>query len=276
MAVTEERAVTTDDGARISYEVRDEPGATQPILALHGVLVGTSNWVHQMLRLPQFRWFAPWFRGHGESAPVGDHPTIERAAQDALAVLDAEGIERAVVVGNSLGATVGLALGLLRPERVQALVLVEPSIPSLLPDHGGERLDKAARDARRLLDAGEVDAALDIFLTPRVGADWRHKIGRRRLAEWRHNVLATPDWYGAVNAFDPGPGPLAALDLPTLLVYGAKTQPAYRELTEAVAEAVPAARIVEVPLAGHGVPADNPDAFNTLLVDFLEQLGLAG
>ncbi|MDI3341302.1 MAG: alpha/beta hydrolase [Sphaerobacter sp.] len=274
MALIEQRTTTTDDGARIAYEVRSEPGASPAILALHGVLVGTSNWVHQMLRLPQLRWIAPFFRGHGASDPAGQHPSIERAALDALAVLDAEGVAQAVVVGNSLGATVGLALGLLRPERAQALVLVEPSVPALLPDRGGDRLMAAARQARELLAAGRVDEALDLFLTPRLGADWAQKVGRRRLAEWRHNVQSTPAWFEAVMNFDPGPGPLAALSVPTLLVYGANTQPVYRELTLAVAEALPFADLVEVPDAGHGVPADNPEAFNALLLQFLARLGL--
>src|SRR6185312_3515132 len=129
MAVTEERTITVDDGARIAYEVRADQSNGLPILALHGVLVGTSNWIHQMLRLPQFRWIVPSIRGHGESSSPGAMPTIERAALDALAVLDAEGVERAVVIGNSLGATVGLAVALLNPERVLALLLAEPSIP---------------------------------------------------------------------------------------------------------------------------------------------------
>ncbi|HEU4793536.1 MAG TPA: alpha/beta hydrolase, partial [Nitrolancea sp.] len=103
MAITE-RVITTSDGARIAYEVN---GDGPPVLALHGVLVGTSNWIHQMLRLPRFRWVVPALRGHGKSSPAGEHPTIEQAAFDAVAVLDSEGIERAVVVGNSLGATVG-------------------------------------------------------------------------------------------------------------------------------------------------------------------------
>lgn len=274
VAISEQRVVTTDDGARIAYEVRAEPGAEQPILALHGVLVGTSNWIHQMLRLPQFRWIVPAIRGHGESSPAGEHPTIERAALDMLAVLDAERVERAVIIGNSLGATVGLALGLLRPERAEALVLVEPSVPALLPDHGGDRLTAAAERARVYLAEGRIDDALDLFLTPRVGADWRRKVGRRRLAEWRHNVLSTPAWFEAVHEFFPGPGPLAALDLPTLIVYGSNTQPVYRELTEAVAEAVPSAELVEVEDAGHGVPADNPEAFNDLLVRFLARVGI--
>ncbi len=218
-----------DDGARIAYEVRADHPSGVPILALHGVLVGTSNWIHQMLRLPQFHWIAPSIRGHGDSSPAGASPSIERAALDALAVLDAEGVDRAVVIGNSLGATIGLALALLRPERVLALLLAEPSIPQLLHNRGGDRLSAAAERARPLLESGRIDDALDIFLTPRVGADWRHKVGRRRLAEWRKNVLSTPAWFDAVEAFNPGPGPLAALDVPTLLVYGADTQPEYRD-----------------------------------------------
>jgi len=276
MSLIEQRTTQADDGARIAYEVRHEPGARPAILALHGVLVGTSNWVHQMLRLPQFHWIAPFFRGHGNSAPAGEHPTIERAAYDALAVLDAEDVEQAVVIGNSLGATVALALGLLRPERVRGLLLVEPSVPALLSDRGGDRLSAAARQARVFLAEGKVDEALDLFLTPRLGADWPNKVGRRRLAEWRHNVLSTPAWFDAVMDFDPGPGPLAALNIPTLLVYGANTQPEYRELTLAVADALPPTDLVEVPDAGHGVPVDNPDAFNALLLEFLERIGGAG
>lgn len=274
MAISEERAIIADDGARIAYEVRAEPGASQPILALHGVLVGASNWIHQMLRLPQYRWIVPSLRGHGDSAPVEEHPTIERTAFDMLAVLDAERIDRAVVIGNSLGATVALALGLLRPERTEALVLVEPSVPALLTDQGGDRLMAAAERARALLAAERVNEALDLFLTPRVGADWQQKVGRRRLAEWRHNVRSTPAWFEAVHAFYPGPGPLAALEVPTVVVYGANTQRVYRELTLAVAEALPAPEVVEVAGAGHGVPADNPEAFNALLVGFLARIGV--
>src|SRR5579884_29345 len=203
MPVTEQKMVVTPDGARIAYEVREARPGLLPILALHGVLVGTSNWVHQMLRLPQFHWIAPSFRGHGESSEAGTAPEIEQAALDALAVLDAEAVEQAVVIGNSLGATVALALALLRPERVLALLLAEPSIPQLISDQAGQRLTKQAERAQAFLDAGQIDEALDIFLTPRVGADWRRKVGSRRLAEWRHNVLSTPRWFEAVNAFNP-------------------------------------------------------------------------
>lgn len=275
MPVTELRRAPAPDGELLAYEVRHEPGAWPPLLALHGVLVGSSNWIHQMLRLPQFWWIVPHIRGHGESPPPQPRQTIEEAALDGLAVLDAEGVERAVVLGNSLGATIAFALALLRPERVDALVLVEPSIPALLSDDAGRvRLEQEARQARALLAADRIDEALAIFLEPRLGPDWQHKAGSRRMAEWRRNIFSVPQWIDAVLAFDPGPGVIAALDRPMLLVYGAHTQPFYRAMTLALADLCPHAELVEVPNAGHGSPADNPEGFNAVLLAFLERLGL--
>lgn len=274
MPVTELRRVRAPDGERIAYEVRAEAAGAPAMLALHGVLVGSSNWIHQVLRLPQFWWIVPHLRGHGQSPPPMPRQTIEEAALDVLAVLDAEGVEQAVVLGNSLGGTVALALAMMRPERVRALVLVEPSVPALVGAEGRRRLVDDAAETRRLLASDRVDDALARFMVPRLGEDWQQKAGRRRLQEWRRNIFSVPAWIDAVLAFDPGPVPFAVVDHPTLLVYGQHTQPFYRAMTEAVARLLPAAELVEVPEAGHGAPADNPEAFNGLLVRFLERAGV--
>uniref|UniRef100_A0A7C1K574 Alpha/beta hydrolase n=1 Tax=Thermomicrobium roseum TaxID=500 RepID=A0A7C1K574_THERO len=268
MSVTELRWATTPNGTKLAYERRvaaDGP----PLLALHGILVGTSNWIHQVLRLPRFLWLLPHLRGHGMSPPPMPRQTIEEAALDVLSVLDAEQVDQAVVLGNSLGATIALALALMRLQRVHALVLVEPSLPALAGEDERERLRRSAELTRSLLAAGKVDDALAHFLVPRLGEDWMQKAGQRRLEEWRRNVFSAPTWIDAVLAFDPGPVPLAALNRPTLLVYGANTQPAYRRTVFALSELLPQAEIAEIPHAGHGAPVDNPEAFNARLLDFL-------
>lgn len=268
VSVTELRWATTPNGTKLAYERRvaaDGP----PLLALHGILVGTSNWIHQVLRLPRFRWLLPHLRGHGMSPPPMPRQTIEEAALDVLSVLDAEQVDQAVVLGNSLGATIALALALMRLQRVHALVLVEPSLPALAGEDERERLRRSAELTRSLLAAGKVDDALAHFLVPRLGEDWMQKAGQRRLEEWRRNVFSAPTWIDAVLAFDPGPVPLAALNRPTLLVYGANTQPAYRRTVFALSELLPQAEIAEIPHAGHGAPVDNPEAFNARLLDFL-------
>ncbi|MFN3336762.1 MAG: alpha/beta fold hydrolase [Thermomicrobium sp.] len=268
MSVTELRWATTPNGTKLAYERRvaaDGP----PLLALHGILVGTSNWIHQVLRLPHFLWLLPHLRGHGMSPPPMPRQTIEEAALDVLSVLDAEQVEQAVVLGNSLGATIALALALMRPQRVHALVLVEPSLPALAGEDERERLRQSAELTRSLLAVGKVDDALAHFLVPRLGEDWMQKAGQRRLQEWRRNVFSTPAWIDAVLAFDPGPVPFAALHRPTWLVYGAETQPAYRRTVLALSELLPQAEVTEIPHAGHGAPVDNPEAFNARLLDFL-------
>lgn len=268
VSVTELRWATTPNGTKLAYERRvaaDGP----PLLALHGILVGTSNWIHQVLRLPRFLWLLPHLRGHGMSPPPMPRQTIEEAALDVLSVLDAEQVDQAVVLGNSLGATIALALALMRLQRVHALVLVEPSLPALAGEDERERLRRSAELTRSLLAAGKVDDALAHFLVPRLGEDWMQKAGQRRLEEWRRNVFSAPTWIDAVLAFDPGPVPLAALNRPTLLVYGANTQPAYRHTVFALSELLPQAEIAEIPHAGHGAPVDNPEAFNARLLDFL-------
>jgi 3-oxoadipate enol-lactonase len=175
-------------------------------------------------------------------------------------------------VGNSLGATVGLALGMMRPERCLGLILVEPSIPSLVSEEAKERLVREATRTRELLDRGEVDEALGEFVKPRLGEDWQRKVGRRRLEEWRHNIRSAPDWLDAVVAFDPGPGPLAGLEPPALILHGEETHGFYKDLTLACAEAVPHADLGTVSEAGHGAPVDNPDEFNRLLLEFLNKV----
>ncbi len=272
MTINELRYAATTDGGQIAYEFRAETGSELPVLALHGVLVGSSNWVHQMLRMPEYRWVAPLFRGHGKSSDLSSPPDIEEAALDMIAVLDAEEIDQALVIGNSLGATVALALGLMRPERCLGLILAEPSIPSLVGEDAGQRLIDEATRTRELLAEDDVDGALGEFVYPRLGEDWKKKLGRRRLEEWRHNIHAAPAWLDAVVAFDPGPGPMAGLQPPALIVRGENTRTLYRVLTDAVAECIPHAQRDVVPDAGHGAPVDNPGYFNDLLNRFVSEL----
>ncbi|MDW7981839.1 MAG: alpha/beta hydrolase [Thermomicrobium sp.] len=272
MSVTELRWATTPNGTKLAYERRIGTEGP-PLLALHGILVGSSNWVHQVLRLPRFRWLVPHLRGHGSSPPPMPRQTIEEAAIDVLSVLEAERVTHSVILGNSLGATIAVAAALLRPRVVHALVLVEPSLPTLAGEDEVERLRRSAQRTRSLLAAGDIDEALAHFLVPRLGQDWQRKAGQRRLDEWRRNIFSVPVWIDALLAFDPGPVPLATVDHPTLLVYGEETEEPYRRTVRLLAELLPRAEVAAIPHAGHGAPVDNPDAFDRVLVDFLGRVG---
>ena len=105
-------------------------GSGTPLIFAHGLSSHHGLTLSQLPPLaPQHRLIVFDQRGHGASTPVTD-PALyqpQRMARDMLAVLDALGIERAIVGGESMGAATALAFALAHPQRVQALLLTAPA-----------------------------------------------------------------------------------------------------------------------------------------------------
>ena len=113
--------------------VRQESDAADAVLLIHGVTASHLSWPFVAERLPQARVIAPDLRGRGRSNVLEGPAGLDAHARDLIAVLDALGVERAVVVGHSMGAFVALVLGDLFPERVSRVVLVDGGLPLDLP-----------------------------------------------------------------------------------------------------------------------------------------------
>ena len=111
---------------RLSYESHGD-GAGIPVLALHDLLVDRGQ-LRSLAERPhdaRFRLTLPDARGHGASPMLSGRAYPSRAlAADALAVLDAEGLQRAHVVAIGWAAETALALAASAPQRVVSLVLV--------------------------------------------------------------------------------------------------------------------------------------------------------
>ena len=115
--------VTTDDGITLFW-TEDGPADAPVLLLCNSVGSTLGMWSPQVAALSaRYRLIRHDARGHGRSqAPAGDY-TMERLGQDALAVLDAAGVERAHVCGLSLGGMVAQTLAVAAPGRVGRLVL---------------------------------------------------------------------------------------------------------------------------------------------------------
>lgn len=99
-----------------------------PLLALHGVTAhGARFRALAEEHLPGHRVIAPDLRGHGRS-PALPPWTVEQHAADVLAVLDAEGLASTAVLAHSFGGVVALHLARLAPERISALLLLDPAV----------------------------------------------------------------------------------------------------------------------------------------------------
>jgi pimeloyl-ACP methyl ester carboxylesterase len=118
------------DGTRIAYRLtRARRGNRKAaVLLLHGLASNLTRWsefVERTTLAEERDLVRVDLRGHGDS-PTRGRIGLERWSDDLLALLDAEGASRAVLVGHSLGAQVALACAARAPQRVAALVLIDP------------------------------------------------------------------------------------------------------------------------------------------------------
>ena len=115
-------SVVTTRGARISYS---RAGTGAPVLLIQGVGAIGNVWRPQIEGLrDRFSLIAYDNRGIGASTITDGHLSIEAMADDALAILDAEGIDRCHVVGHSMGGLIAMQLALTSPRRVKSLTLL--------------------------------------------------------------------------------------------------------------------------------------------------------
>lgn len=267
------------NGIALNVEVA---GAGRPLLLLHGFTGSTATWAPLgPAWARQSRTIAVDLIGHGRSDAPADPARyrMEHCVADLLAVLDTLGIERADVLGYSMGGRVALHLAAAAPARVSALVL-ESASPGLA--------DPAERQARRAADAAlaatiERDgvaafvdrwARLPLFASQAtLPADVRARLRAQRL---QNSPVGLANSLLGMGAGRPAPlwDRLAALTCPTLLIAGALDQK-YCDLARAMAAALPAARLAIVPEAGHAVHLERPAAFAEIVPAFLAAPGAA-
>ena len=167
-------------------------------------------------------------RGHGASASVANQwIAITELADDLTAVLDATGAEAAGLVGHGLGGAIAIEFARKLPNRVRALILIEPDLPAAL-DHDLDRGARTIRDELRTSDrdAGEaaykglIDKALDGYLLPRFGVGWRANASKMRLAAIRRNASALAGMLPALDAYSPARAEIASIATPAVLLTG--------------------------------------------------------
>lgn len=257
--------------------VGEMDGGGLPVLLLHGFTGTARTWRHHLDGLaPRHLVVAPDLLGHGRSdAPVDParHALGEQAA-DLAALLAAVGIERADVVGYSMGARLALRLAADHPGRVDRLVLESPSAGIAAPDERARRREADERLARRLETDGLaafVDAweAQPVFAShAELPAAERAEMRQARLSHDPRGLAASLRGAGQ-GTMEPLGERLPRLRHPTLVIAGERDDVGRRRAA-AVASAIPGARSVSVRGAGHTPHLERPRAFARLLSTFLD------
>jgi lipase len=156
-------------GGELTVAVWGSPDTGIPVLAIHGITASSRAWLEVASRFPG-PVIAPDLRGRGGSALPGPYGMAAHAA-DCVAVLDALGVERAVVVGHSMGGFVASVLTHRNPTRVARLVLVDGGAPLAVPDGGPDvALGPAAR--RLAMRFASTEAYRDFWRAHPSFAEW--------------------------------------------------------------------------------------------------------
>jgi pimeloyl-ACP methyl ester carboxylesterase len=244
----------------------DEAGRGPAIVLLHAGIADRTEWDLGMLAEAGFRAVAVDLPGFGD-APEG--PGEQAPWNDVLATLDALGIDRAAVVGNSFGSAVALRVAVAAPERVSALVLVSGRAPGQEPSPQLQAVWQAEEEA---IERGDLDAAAQA-----VANDWTLPDAppelRANVARWQRRAYelqpADEPPPSAPDPVDVDPEWPARLTMPVLLARGEHELPDFQRGVEEMAALIPHARTATIVGAGHLAPLETPDAFRALLLGFL-------
>jgi pimeloyl-ACP methyl ester carboxylesterase len=248
----------------------DEFGAGPPVAILHGLFGSGRNWrsVAQHLAA-RHRVVTFDLRNHGAS-PWADGMSYGEMVEDLRASLRARGIERAALLGHSMGGKVAMLMALLHPGEVDRLVVVDiapaANPPTLLAYVRAMRavdLSGVRRRSEADLQLAEAvpDPAERAFLL-------QNLVIGENVAQWRLNLQAIERGYSEIVDF---------LDLPAGTVYpgpalfvsGTRSNYIRPEHEPLIRHLFPQARIARIEGAGHWVHAEQPQAFLQAVAPFL-------
>ncbi|UFS72610.1 alpha/beta hydrolase [Geomonas sp. RF6] len=261
--------ITLND-IKIAY---DDRGAGPAVLLIHGFPLNRTMWQPQLEALSRagYRVIAPDLRGFGESdAPEGGY-SMDRFADDLVALLDALKIERAVVAGMSMGGYILLNLLERYQERVAAAAFIVTR--STAEDEAGRaRRTALAAEAERLgvnpiikIFAELLFAPDTIQTNPQLVAQvtaWMRGTSPKGLAGGLLSMRDRKDYTPLLPTFHP----------PALVVTGAEDRAGAPEAAELFAKGLRRCTSRVIPRAGHMANLEQPEEFNAALVEFLHSV----
>jgi 3-oxoadipate enol-lactonase len=266
--------VHATDGTRIHYEVTGKSGAT-PVLMIQGLGASKNAWNLQRIAMAtRFRIISFDNRGAGRSDKPTEPFTLEQMADDALAVLDAAGIETAHVVGASMGGVISQIVAVKFSHRVRSLTLVctacrnHPWRQELLQSWAKTAADKG------MIEVGK--EAAQWVMSPRSfrrlvpAFTWMGPLAALRP---RHSFVSQID--AILNTREDLVDQLSTITAPTMVIVGNQDILTPRGDSEEIAERIPNAELVVISGAAHGLMMEHSSTFNRILIEFLRRTELA-
>jgi 3-oxoadipate enol-lactonase len=253
-----------------------------PLVLLHGGAVDHRMWRPQVASFPDRRVIVPDARGHGESS---DARSPYRLGDDVIALLDALGIERAVLAGVSMGGGTAVDVALEHPGRASALVVSGTGTSE--PTFTDPWCLDVLRRWQAAESSGDLEAWISVFSEftagprrERGGVDPRvvelvETMARDTVA--KHLRLDADGIPIAPMPFTPVTQTwerLGRIDVPVLALCGAVDGTDHRRMGKRLAASVPDGKYEEIPGVAHYPNLERPDLFDASVAEFLASRGV--
>lgn len=206
-------------------------------------------------------------RGHGDSPPAARDMTLDDYVADIHLAMESHCRGPAIVLGLSFGGMLAQLMALAHPQRVSGLVLCgctggfAPEVRPILRERGAT----AERDGM----PGVVDATIERWFTPAFrSSDAAERVRARLLSD---DVTGWSAAWHAIAMFDALPR-LSTLEVPTLVVAGARDAATPTAAATTLANAIPHARLAVLPDAPHMMQIESYDAFNVAVGEFVASI----
>jgi pimeloyl-ACP methyl ester carboxylesterase len=246
--------------------------ALPTVVLIHGVLCDHSVWALQSRYLANHGWnvLAIDLPGHCRSA--GAPPaTVQEAALFIQALLDAQGVHQAALVGHSFGSLIAMQAAANMGERISHLVMVGTAYPMKVSQ---ALLDDSLKEPEKALHMTNVFSRATLAPPSGAGA-WVFgaslALGRRVLAS-NPTVNVFHTGFNACNSYDQGLQAMAAVTCPVLMVLGESDQMTTpKNAQPLITQAKESGKALQVKLIPHGhhQMSESPDATLDALVAFL-------
>jgi 3-oxoadipate enol-lactonase len=258
----------SSDGIRLHYEVLGRAGSPA-VLMIQGLGADKHGWDMQRIPLAfSYRVIALDNRGAGRSDKPFGHYSLEQMADDAIAVLDAAGVEQAHIVGASMGGAISQMIGLKYPERVISLTLActacrnHPWRKELLHGWATAATEKGIGSMTKEAARWVIGPRSFRRLLPAFG--W---LGPLAMGRTPHSFVSQVN--AILDVDDSISDRLGEVTAPTLVLVGNQDILTPRGDSEEIAERMPNAELVVISGAAHGFMVEHASTFNRVLSDFL-------
>lgn len=257
-------------------------GDGPPLVALHGFTGSTETWGKlRSVAEKTHTFIAIDLPGHGNSTAPNDPRcyALNRVADDLVRVVDKFSVNRVALLGYSMGGRAALRFALAHSDRVSALILesMSPGIDDAAGRAARIRSDNALADA---IESDGIEAfvnrweRLPIWDTQRdLPREVRDRLREQRL-ECRQEGLANSLRGAGAGLDEPVFDRLGEISAPVLLVAGA-LDTKYAEIARSMQKAIPSARLSIIPEAGHAAHFEQPEAFASVVMAFLQDIARA-